>query len=1347
VRSRLPRLNVSRFARSVVGIAVLSIATPWITAPRAGAATVNLYNNISGQPTTSGVSTEPVGPQGGQTFIVAKKFSPTTSGMANVISVWSQCVGIGCSEPGVIQIRPDNGGQPSATVLGSAGFTVPDSLGATPTCGLLSPGVALTTGTTYWAVMTSPDAIAWNFQNDSADVVKESTDGGSSWVNSPNPKQLSLRVDQGVGCAPAMVPNPVAGTPIAGMFIRSGSQTFNTITITNDGTSPLQLASGTVTGAGALVFSIQDSEPGPLARPFPFPTNLGLSATAIIYVTCTGVATEGNYQATFTMTTNDPTQPSISWPLTCIVVNTPPTIQVSVTPDGLNGWFVTKPAPVSFTAVPAVDGDLVKQLCGAPQSAVTDNITDEGTTTITCTATDIADNTSAPVSVTVKVDTRAPVVNPSLVPPPNAKGWNHTPVTVSFSCSDPTPGSGIATDTIGGGGTFSSDTPGIAVSSTGACTDVAGNVAAQGAATVRVDQTPPSTTITSAPPTRSSNTTASISFDGTDATSGVGSFQCSVDGAASTTCSSPLVLNGLADGLHTVHVAAVDNADNLDPTPATVSWTVDTSPPVVTIDSPASGAQTSHAGSITFHATDPDDTTFTFVCQLDTVSAPCSSPFTFSALGVGPHTFTVTAADAAGNMSTPATLPFTVVEPPAITSTNATTFTVGTPGSFAVTATGFPAPTFAKTGALPTGVIFDTMTGVLSGVPAAGTGGTYPLTITAHNGIGTDASQAFALTVDEAPAITSVASTTFTVGTSGTFMVGATGFPTPTLTESGALPGGVTFDTASGELSGTPDAGTGGVYPITFGASNGVGTDATQSFVLTVDQPPAITSGSSTGFTVGSPGSFTVTATGFPLPVLSESGPLPSGVTFDSTTGALSGTPDAGTGGVYPITLTATNGIGTDAMQSFTLSVGEAPAITSGSATIFTVGVSGSFTVTASGAPVPALAESGPLPSGVSFDTTTGVLSGRPDAGTGGVYPITFTASNGVSPEATQAFTLTVNEAPAITSNASTTFTAGKQGSFTASAVGFPAPTLTESGALPSGVMFDGSTGVLSGMPDAGTGGTYPITLTAANGIGADATQSFTLTVDETVAFSSTGSTTFTVGVAGNFTMTATGFPPPRFTESGALPSGVVFTAGTNGTATLAGTPAAGSGGAYTITITADNGVVDPSQQFSLTVNESSGFTGAASATFTVGKPGHAAITTSGFPKPTLTESGALPGGVIFDAATGTLSGTPAAGTAGTYALKITAHNGIGPDTSETFVLTVANAQIGYAMVDSDGHVSSFGSMSHPGDAPSGSVTGIARAADAKGYWIVNRSGQVFALGDARYRGGLAPHTLLRGKA
>ncbi|HEV3304153.1 MAG TPA: putative Ig domain-containing protein [Planctomycetaceae bacterium] len=361
------------------------------------------------------------------------------------------------------------------------------------------------------------------------------------------------------------------------------------------------------------------------------------------------------------------------------------------------------------------------------------------------------------------------------------------------------------------------------------------------------------------------------------------------------------------------------------------------------------------------------------------------------------------------------------------------------------------------------------------------------------------ASSAIAITVSasssQAPSITSANHTTFTAGTAGTFTVTATGSPAPTFGESGTLPSGLTFNTATGVLSGTPVAGTGGTYSLTITASNGVGSPATQTFTLTIDQAPAITSANSATFTVGSAGSFTVTDTGFPAPTFGLTGTLPSGITFNTSTGVLSGTPGAGTGGSYTVTFTASNGVGTQASQSFTITVKQAPAITSASSTTFTVGTAGSFSLIGTGFPAPTFGESGTLPAGLTFNTSTGVLSGTPGAGTGGTYAVTFTASNGVGQQASQSFALTIDQAPTITSANSATFTVGSAGSFTLTASGFPGATFGESGALPAGVSFTAATGTLSGTPTGGTPGTYHLTLTASNGVGQQASQSFTLVV------------------------------------------------------------------------------------------------------------------------------------------------------------------------------------------------------------------------------------------------------------
>ena len=68
-------------------------------------------------------------------------------------------------------------------------------------------------------------------------------------------------------------------------------------------------------------------------------------------------------------------------------------------------------------------------------------------------------------------------------------------------------------------------------------------------------------------------------------------------------------------------------------------------------------------------------------------------------------------------------------------------------------------------------------------------------------------------------------------------------------------------------------------------------------------------------------------------------------------TATLAGTPAAGTRGTYVLSITASNGVGSNATQNFTLTVNAAPAITSGRATTFTEGQSGSFTVTPPAAP------------------------------------------------------------------------------------------------------------------------------------------------------------------------------------------------------------------------------------------------------------------------------------------------------------------------------------------------------------------------------------------------------------
>jgi hypothetical protein len=159
---------------------------------------------------------------------------------------------------------------------------------------------------------------------------------------------------------------------------------------------------------------------------------------------------------------------------------------------------------------------------------------------------------------------------------------------------------------------------------------------------------------------------------------------------------------------------------------------------------------------------------------------------------------------------------------------------------------------------------------------------------------------------------------TVMAGTGGSFTTMVSGYPTPTVAltaTSGMVPPGVTYGNGLLSVAATTPP---GVYSLVLTASNGLLPNAVLNFALTVAQAPAITSANNVTFNAGTANTFTVTATGTPAPTFSETGTLPAGVTL-SPSGALSGTP-VGTG-TYPITITASNGIGAVATQTFTLTV------------------------------------------------------------------------------------------------------------------------------------------------------------------------------------------------------------------------------------------------------------------------------------------------------------------------------------------------------------------------------------------------------------------------------------------
>jgi hypothetical protein len=169
------------------------------------------------------------------------------------------------------------------------------------------------------------------------------------------------------------------------------------------------------------------------------------------------------------------------------------------------------------------------------------------------------------------------------------------------------------------------------------------------------DQIAPETTIDGGPDDGSTITDAAPTFGFSSSEPG-STFECVIDDAAFSGCSSTDLLSALADGPHTFAVRATDASQNVDATPATRSFTVqvpvaiaaDTTPPETTITKAPKSKSSKSKAKYRFTSSEPNST---FECAFDSKTfKPCDSgKAKYKRLHLGKHRFTVVATDAAGN--------------------------------------------------------------------------------------------------------------------------------------------------------------------------------------------------------------------------------------------------------------------------------------------------------------------------------------------------------------------------------------------------------------------------------------------------------------------------------------------------------------------------------------------------------------------------------------------------------------------------------------------------------------------------------------------------------------------------
>ena len=509
---------------------------------------------------------------------------------------------------------------------------------------------------------------------------------------------------------------------------------------------------------------------------------------------------------------------------------------------------------------------------------------------------------------------------------------------------------------------------------------------------------------------------------------------------------------------------------------------------------------------------------------------------------------------------------------------------------------------------------------------------------------------------------------------------------------SGNLPAGISLNTSTGLISGTPTASWNGKL---YGFGCGLGEScadevghACRSRIAPVGL--AITTSSLPSGTVNSQYSTVLQANGGTSPYAwsISAGSLPAGLSLAASTGIISGTPTAA--GTSNLTATVTDSESPAQTKSVSLSIVIAPAtltITSSAlvagtqnstytGTLQATGGTGAYTWSIS---------SGSLPAGLSLAASTGIVSGKPTGSGNFSFGVTVKDSGSPAQSASGTVTISVAAAGAALSITTTTLPGGVPNqtySTTLSADGGTSPytwSLT-TGTLPAGLSLAASTGVISGKPTAS--GTSSLTFSVSDSSSPVQTKTVSLSLVVAPVALTITTTSLPGGTSGssysNLLAASGGTTPYTWSISaGSLPAGLALGSSTG---LISGTPTATGTSSFTVKVTDSSSpaltktlklsiVVAAPAPTPLTISTTSLSAGTKGSTYSTAMQAGGGTT----PYAWSITSGSLPAGLsLASAASGVISGTPTA--SGTTSFTATVTDSGSPAQTQSVQLSIVVA-------------------------------------------------------------------------